>query len=297
MVLLIIDKETEDWKIITREEKAELPEEEQEKVLYLDGKEKKKLDFAQGQREKDNDVVVIVSGKEGSGKSSLAGNEMRYISKDKFDPKKHLIGSDYEDGIKKIEEAPYKGFLMFDEGNVFFLSTDVMKRESRDLHKIFSIFRQKNLFVIIVLPSFFRLNSYFALDRSAFLCRTYIKNGERSHFAYYGTRKKAQLYYKGREGYNDNAVSPTFRGRFTKCYLLETKEYKNFKLDTLQKSIKIAKVVKKKTPTEVKRDVLQEMIRNNPDKTSIELSKTLGISSSYIRALRLKEKSDKKDTK
>jgi len=297
MVLLIIDKETNDWKIITREEKAELPEEEQEKVLYLDGKEKKKLDFAQGQREKDNDVVVIVSGKEGSGKSSLAGNEMRYISKDKFDPKKHLIGSDYEDGIKKIEEAPHKGFLMFDEGNVFFLSTDVMKRESRDLHKIFSIFRQKNLFVIIVLPSFFRLNSYFALDRSAFLCRTYIKNGERSYFAYYGTRKKAQLYYKGREGYNDNAVSPTFRGRFTKCYPLETKEYKDFKLDTLQKSIKIAKVVKKKTPTEVKRDVLQEMIRNNPDKTSIELSKTLGISSSYIRALRLKEKSDKKDTK
>ena len=213
MVLLIMDDETNDWKIITKEQKAEMPEEEQEKVLYLDGKMKEKLDFSQEQRAKNNDVIGIISGKEGSGKSSLAGNIMRYISKDTFNPKKHLIGSDYEDGIRKIEEILHKGFLMFDEGNVFFLSTDVMKRESRDLHKLFSIFRQKNLFVLIVLPSFFRLNSYFALDRSDFLCRTYIKDGQRSYFAYYGTKRKAQLYYKGKEGYNNNAVFPTFRGR------------------------------------------------------------------------------------
>jgi len=172
-----------------------------------------------------------------------------------------------------------------------------MKKESRDLHKVFSIFRQKNLFVLIVLPSFFRLNSYFALDRSDFLCRTYLMEGKRGYFAFYGTKRKAQLYWKGKESHNHNAVTPTLRGRFTRCYSLETKEYKDFKLKTLQKSLTIAKAIRRKTPTEIKRDVIQAMIKKNPEKTSIELSKTLGISSSYIRALRLKEKSEFKDTK
>jgi len=293
MVLLIIDNKTKDWKQITKEEKAELPEEEREKVLFLNGKQQKKLDFAQSQRKKDNDTAGIVMGKEGSGKSSLAGNMMRYISKDLFDPRKHLIGSDYEDGIKKISEAPQGGFLLFDEGNVFFLSTDVMKKESRDLHKIFSIFRQKNLFVLICLPSFFRLNSYFALDRSDFLFKTYLKNGERSYFAYYGTKKKAQLYYKGRQNYNDNAVTPTFRGRFTKCYALENKEYKKFKLKTLQTSISVAKTIKRRTPAEINREHTKGIVKNNPDKTSVELGELLGMSAPGIRTIRMKLKNEK----
>ena len=286
MVLLIIDPKTKDWKQITEEEKKQLPEEEREKVLYIDGKYKKRLDFSQSQRKKDNDAVCLFVGKEGSGKSTLSANTMRYISKDTFDPLKHMIGSDYEDGVKKISECPKGGFLMFDEGNVFFLSTDVMKREARDLHKIFSIFRQKNLFVAIALPSFFRLNSYFALDRSDFLCKTYIKKGNRGFFAYYGTKKKAQLYYKGRDTHNNNAVSPAFRGRFNKCCVLENPEYKKFKLKTLEESIKIAKAPRKMSPTEAKRAYIKQVASNNAEVSSPELGKILGVSDRLIRKIR-----------
>lgn len=286
MVLLIIDEKTKDWKQISEEEKKKLPEEQQEKVLYLDGKYKKKLDFSLSQRDKDNDAIGIFVGKEGSGKSSLAGNTMRYISKDNFNPMEHLIGSDYEDGIEKINKTPNKGFLMFDEGNVFFLSTDVMKKEARDFHKIFSIFRQKNLFVVICLPSFFRLSSYFALDRSDFLCKTYLKKGKRGCFAYYGTKRKTQLYYKGREIHNMNAVPPTFRGKFTKCISLENPEYKKFKLKTLEQSIQVAKEPKRMTPTQAKAAYVKEVVHKNIDVKAKELAKILGYSISMIKKIK-----------
>lgn len=276
----------ENWKQIAEEEKNLLPEQQREKVLYIDGKLKKKLDFALSQQEKNNDVVAIISGDEGSGKSSLAGNVMRYISKDKFNPQTDMVGSDYDEGLDKIINIQDKGWLMFDEGNMFFLSTEVMKKESRDLHKIFSIFRQKCLFVLIVLPSFFRLGSYFALDRSRFLIRTYLKKGKRGFFAYHGTKNKAKLWYSGKKDYNVHAVTPNFRGIFNPCIALENPEYKKFKLKTLTKSLEIAKKKKQPTKWEIEKDFQLNIIKNNPDTPSKELAKMLGLTYRRINQLR-----------
>lgn len=288
MVLLIIDERTGKWKEITQEEKKLLPEEERIKVLYLDGKLRKKLDFGLKQIDNDNDVVGIISGDEGSGKSSLAGNIMRYISFDKFNAVKDMIGADFDDGLDKITNVKDKGWLMFDEGNMFFLSTEIMKREQRDLHKIFSIFRQKNLFVLIVLPSFFRLGTYFSLDRSKFLIRTYLKGGKRSYFAYHGEKNKIYLYQKGKKEHNYKIVKPQFRGRFDQCYLLENPAYKRFKLKTLTGSLQIAKKKKLPTPTEIKREERDKIIRLNAQMNSIELGKLLGIPDRTVRYLRKK---------
>lgn len=284
MVLLKIEKG--EWKTITKDEKNQLPKEEQEKVLYLDGLLKKKLDFAISQQAKNNDVVGIVAGDEGSGKSALAGNMMRYISKDKFDPRTDMVGADYEDGVNKIMNRKQKGWLMFDEGNIFFLSTEVMKKEQRNLHKLFSIFRQKNLFVLIVLPSFFRLNTYFALDRSRFLVRSYLKKGQRSFFAFYGQKKKKKLWNKGKQYHNYNASDPSFRGRFTICNLLEDEEYKKFKLDTLNRSLQSAIPKKEITPTKVKQHYLHTLIKKNKGVPSQELAKYLHVDDSGIRRIR-----------
>lgn len=275
MVLLKIEKG--EWKTITKDEKNQLPKEEQEKVLYLDGLLKKKLDFAISQQAKNNDVVGIVAGDEGSGKSALAGNMMRYISKDKFDPRTDMVGADYEDGVNKIMNRKQKGWLMFDEGNIFFLSTEVMKKEQRNLHKLFSIFRQKNLFVLIVLPSFFRLNTYFALDRSRFLVRSYLKKGQRSFFAFYGQKKKKKLWNKGKQYHNYNASDPSFRGRFTICNLLEDEEYKKFKLDTLNRSLQSAIPKKEITPTQAINYHKKEIVLKNKNKPTKELANLLGL--------------------
>jgi len=292
MVLLMMEEGAKDWKQITKEEKKLLPEEERKKVLYIDGKLKKKLDFGLKQIENDNDVIGIISGDEGSGKSSLAGNIMRYISKDKFDAIKDMIGADYEDGLNKIEKVKKKGWLMFDEGNMFFLSTEIMKREQRELHKIFSIFRQQNLFVLIVLPSFFRLGTYFSLDRSKFLCRTYLNKGKRSFFAYHGNKNKAYLYQKGKKEHNYKVVKPQFRGRFFPCYLLENPAYKRFKLKTLTGSLKIAKSKKVLTPYQVKQQQMKEIIRKSNGMGCKQLGELLGISERRVQQLKKTMKED-----
>jgi len=286
MAILILDKNKKEWTKITKEEKSKLSDEEKEKTLSLPDKLIDKLEFGISQQAKNNDVVGIISGAEGSGKSSLAGNIMRYVSKDSWNPKKHMIGSDYEQGLEVIKNIKKGGFITFDEGNVFFLSTEMMKRESRELHKIFSIFRQKCLFVLIILPSFLRLNSYFALDRSGFLIRTYIKNGERGQFAYYGRRKKDKLYRVGKKSHNENAVTPNFRARFNRCYLLETEDYKNFKLETLNKSFEVAKPKKLMPPKEIEKKLIENMIRNNIDKPTKYLSEVLPIGIRRIEQIR-----------
>lgn len=282
------------WIHLTEEERDKLPEEVRErKVFFLDSKLIKKLDFAKSQKKKNNDSVGIICGEEGSGKSSLGGNIMRYMTNDNFDPKKDMVGADYEDGIKKIEKVKQGGNLMFDEGNAFFLSTEVMKRESRDLHKIFSIFRQKQLFVAIILPSFFRLGSYFALDRSRFLLRTYLKKGRRGSFAYYGDKLKGKLYRIGKPEHNYRVVQPRFRGVFTRCYLLETKDYKNFKSKTLNEALLGARGGKDaKINYFIRKKLHKEIIKNNLDRPLIELCKILNVSESTIVKLKREVKNE-----
>ncbi len=286
MPILILDEQTKDWKEISRKEKNSMPIEERKKTLFLAQKLKEKLDFAIEQQNRDNDVVGIIAGDEGSGKSAIAGNCMRYVSKDTFNPKKQLIGSDYDDAIDKIKDIHSKGALMFDEGVVFFLSTEIMKRESRDLHKIFSIFRQKNLFVLIILPSYFRLGTYWAIDRSNFLIRTYLKNGKRDRFAYYGEKTKEKLYRIGKKMNNYQAIQPNFRGRFEPCSTLESQEYKVFKLKTLTNSLKVAKKKKVITASEGKQRYMKELINKNPEISSNELSKILGITYRWVHKIR-----------
>lgn len=284
--------ENNEWKEIDEEKKKNLPDEEKKKTLSIPSKLKQKLDFAIRQINNNNDVVGIIVGDEGSGKSSLAGNLMRYVTKDNFDPKKDIIGSDYEEGIEKIQNAKEKGALMFDEGNVFFLSTETMKKEHRNLHKIFSIFRQKCLFTLIVLPSFFRLGTYFAIDRSDFLIRTYIKKGERGFFEYYGKALKADLYKKGKKNFDYKVVSPKFKGRFTKCHILENEDYKKFKLKTLMDSISVAKKKKEKTPYQIEIEFRNKIIKNNLDKTARELAKILGITEQRVGQLKKRFKKE-----
>lgn len=288
MVLLRFNKENSEWDILTKEQKAELPEDVQEKeVFYLDGFLKEKCDFAKKQKARNNDVVGICVGDEGSGKSTIAGNVMRYMCEDEFEPTLHMIGDDDDGGIDKLDKLPQGGNAVFDEGNRFFLSIETMKKEQRNLHKIFSIFRQKNLFILIVLPSFFRLGSYFALDRSRFMLRTYLRDGERSFFEYYGNQRKDKLYRIGKKLHDYSCVSPTFRGRFTKCLQLESKEYKDFKLKTLRSAIESTKPQNKpKSEHELKQQLIKDLIANNSDKTTAELGSLLDVTPRRIRQIR-----------
>jgi len=288
MVLVRFNKDTKVWDIIEKENSIEGD-------LYLDGFLKKKLDFAKAQLKRNNDVVGTISGDEGSGKSTIAANIMRYMTDDRFNPQTDMIGAEPDDEVMdKIEKTSSRGALMFDEGNSYFLSTETMKREQRDLHKLFSIFRQKNLFVLIIAPSFFRLSSYFALDRSRFHIRTYIQNNTWGFFKYYGDKRKGTLYRVGKKFHDYEVIKANFKGRFTKCFALETPEYKEYKARTLKNTFASFRKAKQKVPTEteIKRALINTMIKNNPTIPTEELSNALGLSIRRVNQLKLNIKKE-----
>lgn len=278
MVLVYFDNEQKKW---FETNVAEAPE----NYFYLDRGLKNRLDFAKKQQNKDFDAIGLVAGGEGSGKSTLAGNVMRYMTDDEFKPED--IIKDHEDARRILQNIKEGGGIMFDEGYLLFSSTEVMQKAQRDLVKIFSIIRQKRLFCLIVSPSFFRLNSYFALDRSKFLIRVYLgKKGERGFFAYYGDKKKNKLYRAGKKEHDYSVIAPTIRGRFGKCSLLENETYKQVKRETLQASFKIADTKKAKSEYQIRKEFERKLIKSNPEMSSKQLGDLLGLTDRRIRQLR-----------
>lgn len=278
MVLLRFNKSTSKWDTI--EECNKQPND-----LYLDGRMYEKLLFAKEQLRRNHDTGGLVVGSEGTGKSSLAGNIMRFMSNDTFEPLKQII-KDQEDAIRVLQECPRGSSLMFDESYLMFSSTEVMQKGQRDLVKIFSIIRQKNLFFLLVAPSFFRINSYFALDRTKFLVRVYTKKMQRGYFAWYGSRQKDFLYRMGKKEHNYAVAKPSFRGRFTKCELLENPEYQKIKEQTLFSAFEVAKEKKTLTPREIIRTKMKEYVLNAKGITNVDLARIMGCSIKTIERLK-----------
>lgn len=279
MVLLHYDKDNKKWIEITKEKK-------QEGDLYLDGFLKKKLDLAKKQQDRDFDVGGIVDGSEGTGKSTCASNIMIYMSDCKFDPRKHIIKS-HEDAIKVLKETPDKGTVMFDEGYLLFYSADALTKHQKAITKIFSIIRQKNLFFLIVAPSFFRLASYFANDRTKFLINVYTVEGKRGYFNYWGHKAKDKLYDKGKRDKNYRCVRPTIKGRYSKCSMLD-EEYKQIKRETLEEAYAEAqeKLQKKVSPLQIKAEAYKEIVYNNQHLSGVELAKLLNLSRQRISEIK-----------
>jgi hypothetical protein len=94
--------------------------------------------------------------------------------------------------------------------------------------------RQKNLFIFIVLPTFFDLDRYVALWRSRALIHIYTgKSFERGYFMFFNTERKKDLYIYGKKTYSYKMPKANFFGRFPKGYMVNEAEYRKKKLDSL----------------------------------------------------------------
>jgi hypothetical protein len=94
--------------------------------------------------------------------------------------------------------------------------------------------RQKNLFVFIVMPTFFDLDKYAAIWRSRGLIHVYTDKGYgRGYFSYYNKDRKKNLYIIGKKFYDYKRPRPNFRGRFTNYYTVDEVEYRQKKLKAL----------------------------------------------------------------
>lgn len=137
--------------------------------------------------------------------------------------------------------------VVFDEAIAGARAAQWASHVSQALIQLLAQIRQFNLFVFIVIPSFFELNRYIAVHRSQAMLHCYRdKKGRRGAFAGYGWEKKKRLFLVGRKEYNMRVQHPDFVGSFTKFMPLPDLKYRRKKFDALNQAQEVKESVKDK---------------------------------------------------
>ena len=110
------------------------------------------------QPRRDSDAVIIVVGREGKGKSTLAYRLGRVFDPDRFtSDSMYFTGRDFALAATK---APPGSVLVLDEAVDGGFSRDAMSKKNRDLVKFLIVCRQRNLIGVICFPNIKWLDSY-----------------------------------------------------------------------------------------------------------------------------------------
>lgn len=172
----------------------------------------KKVENIKMMLKKNWDCVILVDGRERSGKSTLGLTIAKLL-----DPNLNVknLARGTMDCIKKIEALPDKSVMVIDEGSLALSSGDAQRSENRRLLKILDVVGQKNMVFIIVLPSIFDLQKQIAVRRARFLLHVYTSADlRRGRYGYYSEKQLPKLYFEGKKKNNTYTQEATWYGRF-----------------------------------------------------------------------------------
>lgn len=202
--------------------------------MYIDGYLKSNLDIFRKKIKEDRDFWITIDGTEGSGKSVLAMQIAQVL-----DPTFNIDRIAFNGRMfKKICLAANKfQCIVFDEAMRGLNSSRAMSEVNQSLKEMAAEIRQRNLFIIIVIPTFFELQRYIAIWRTKGLIHVYEgKEMERGYFMYFDSVAKKIIYLIGRKTYNYNIknVHPSFFGRFLDYYTVDEIKYRELKAKYLE---------------------------------------------------------------
>jgi len=221
MVKVLFNKETGKFDVVDRKVEG---------AMYLDGYLKTNLDFITDDVRQDSDAVIVVSGKERSGKSVLAMQVGYYL-----DPTLTLDRVCFNPGEFKKQVLAAKKYtcVIYDEAVTGMRAVRWSNEVNQALVELLAQIGQKNLIIILVIPSFFELGKYSALHRSVALLQVHRSDGKRGFFKVYDENKKVRLYMLGKKLYDYSVTNPNFYGRFTNKYVLDETAYRAKKYKAL----------------------------------------------------------------
>lgn len=212
---------------------------------YMDNRLKRQLDIKVKSAliKKDEDYVIVIDGEERSGKSTLGFQIGKYL-----DPTLNVAGVcfDPNEFRKAVLEAQKGQCIIFDEAYRGLSAKGALTEVNRILVSLMMEMGQKNLIVIIILPTFYLLEKYVALWRARGLFHVFRKRGNKGYWTFFNRKKKQTLYLKGKRDYGYYYVKSSFKGRFYgKCVIDEIK-YRKKKALSLRKGYKTTRQEKYK---------------------------------------------------
>jgi len=184
---------------------------------------------------KDRDFVAVYDGEEGVGKSVLA-QQHALILDPNFTIENIVFTSD--NFIKKIKDPKTKKgtCIVLDEAFSSANSRGALTEVNRSMIGLATEMRQKNLFVLLVLPSFFDLDRYFALWRCRALFHVYFTPEEDRHYIVFNKDTKKLLYLMGKKFYDyTKPRAPFAPSKFFNQYTVNEEEYRFKKSEAFRK--------------------------------------------------------------
>lgn len=179
----------------------------------------------------DKDFVLACGGYEGSGKSTLMQQIGRYVDPTLCLDRICMTADEFKTAIANASKGQC---VIYDEAVTGMSAGDSITRIGKLLKSMMMQMRQKNLFVIIIIPSIFELNKYTVLSRIRAYIHTYENKGKMGYFSGFNKRDSRILYFKGKKNYSIK-VRTRFRGRFYGKYAVEEQAYRKKKADALFK--------------------------------------------------------------
>ncbi|KKN27598.1 hypothetical protein LCGC14_0862850 [marine sediment metagenome] len=160
----------------------------------------------------DQDRLYVITGREGVGKSTFC-MQLAYV----VDPNLCLNNivftpKQFEDRIRNAKKFEA---IIYDEGFSGLSSKGSISKQNKQLVRLLMECRQRNLFIFIVLPSFFLLEKYIAIFRSTALFNVLAskRNFKLRYYKVYNYQQKKLLYIKGKTmmDYSKPKISKSYR--------------------------------------------------------------------------------------
>lgn len=197
----------------------------------LDGYVLAVLDTAKNVITKDWDMIFLGDGGEGTGKSVFIQQAAKYCDPTLTLDRITFTPREFREAV--MNAKPYQA-VVYDEAFTGLNSRATMSIINRAIVSMLAEIRQKNLFIFVVMPTFFDLEKYVALWRSRGLFHIYTgDNFERGFVAFYNIDRKKDLYIQGKKFYSYHLPRPNFVARFSNHYTVDKDAYKLKKLHSL----------------------------------------------------------------
>jgi len=208
---------------------------QQKEEYYIDPIMDRQLDKVKyAVMKKDRDYVMVIDGEEGSGKSVLA----QQVGK-KLDPKFNIdnIVFTADQFMRSIKTARRFTCIVLDEAFNASNARASLSQVNRAMLGVATEMRQRNLFIIMCIPSIFDLDKYFALWRCRSLLHVYFrKDGSRGRYLLFPKTKKKYLYLNGKKTYNYSKPRSSYPPLvFSNYYVVDETEYRKKKADAFKK--------------------------------------------------------------
>ena len=211
----------------SEEDKVEIPE----NVKYegnINWQLKEILDRAKQRNTEDWDMVFVVDGEERGGKSRFASQIAKYLCPDLDISHYAFSPTQFKE---KIQAAKPQTPVVYDEAHSGFNTRSTMTKVNKMLVSMMTEIGYKNLYVFIVLPSFFDLDSYIALHRAKALFHVYVskKLWRRGFFWAMNKASLRDLYIYGKKFRDYGVRKSDFSGCFGKWSGVNLPQYIEYK--------------------------------------------------------------------